>query len=465
MAHRIALAGAGNCNNMATGIPITRSSDARGRATDSLFAPDRLSSAPMLRDDILAGRRAACETVWNPEDDRRRDRLYFGDNLPILRTLLDDRDVRGRIRLIYIDPPFASKSVYKSRSLADAYADALDGADYLDFMRRRFIVMSELLADNGSIYVHLDDRMVFHVKVMMDEIFGAENFRNLITRQKCHPKNYTRNSYGNVSDYILFYTKSDRYVWNRPMLPWTEKRKSEEYPCVERSTGRRYKRVPLHAPGVRNGDTGKAWKGINPPPGKHWQYRRETLDRLDAAGEIYWSSNGNPRRKVYADQSEGVPIQDIWMDVKDQTNQNARITGYPTEKNLDLLTRIVSASSNPGDLVMDCFAGSGTALEAAAKLGRAWIGIDDSIEAIDTIIKRLRFGLHRMGDFAQSRRSRSKTLDVTIHPPLFDTERDDQTHPLGGLRYEDSQKIKPDFSFLVSVDCWEEYVKRAKGLE
>ena len=379
--------------------------------------------------------------------------------------MLDDRDVRGRIRLIYIDPPFASNSVYKSRSLAYAYVDALDGAGYLDFMRRRLIVMRELLADDGSIYVHLDDRMVFHVKVMMDEIFGAENFRNLITRQKCHPKNYTRNSYGNVSDYILFYTKSDKYVWNRPMLQWTDKRKSEEYPYVERSSGRRYKRVPLHAPGVRNGDTGKAWKGINPPPGKHWQYRRETLNRMDADGEIYWSSNGNPRRKVYADQSEGVPIQDIWMDVKDQTNQNARITGYPTEKNLDLLKRIVSASSNPGDLVMDCFAGSGTALDAAVALGREWIGIDDSIESINTIIKRLRFGLHRMGDFVKSRRSRSETPGVPVHPQLFDTELSVRTHPPGGLRYEDGQKIKPDFRFLVSADRWEEYVKRAKGLE
>ena len=447
---------------MAIGTPITRSGDALGRLAYSDSIPVGLPSSQAEREDALKGRRAICETVWLPQDDQCRNRLYFGDNLPILRTLLDDRDVRGKVRLVYIDPPFASNSVYKSRSLADAYADALNGAEYLVFIRRRLIVMSELLANDGSIYVHIDERMVFHVKLIMDEIFGAENFRNMITRQKCHPKNYTRNSYGNVSDYILFYTKSDKYVWNRPMLPWTEERKSREYPYTEQGTGRRYKRVPIHAPGVRNGDTGKAWRGIDPPPGKHWQYRRETLDRLDAAGEIYWSSNGNPRRKVYADQSEGVPIQDIWLDVKDQTNQNSRITGYPTEKNLDILTRIINASSNSGDMVMDCFAGSGTALEAATALGREWIGMDDSIEAIDTIVRRMRFGLHRMGDFVKGRRSHSDTSATSAHPQLFNAEPSEQPHPPGGLRYEDSQEIKPDFRFLISGDCWEEYVKRAK---
>ena len=206
--------------------------------------------------------------------------------------------------------------------------------------------------------------MVFHIKVIMDEVFGPDNYRNCITRKKCNPKNYTRKKYGNVSDYVLFYTKSENYVWNRPVEPWTESR-AKEYQYIEPETGRRYMKVPVHAPGVRHGETGKPWRGMLPPPGKHWQFPPSRLDEFDAAGEIFWSSNGNPRRKVYLDESDGIGVQDIWMDFRDAHNQNICITGYPTEKNPDLLKRIVEASSNPGDLVLDCYSGSGTTLAAA----------------------------------------------------------------------------------------------------
>ncbi|GAB4452462.1 MAG: hypothetical protein Fur0044_47560 [Anaerolineae bacterium] len=144
---------------------------------------------------------------------------------------------------------------------------------------------------------------------------------------------------------------------------------------------------------------------MNPPPGKHWQYPPKTLDEMDARGEIYWSPNGNPRRKVYLDESSGVPVQDIWLEFRDAHNQNIKITGYPTEKNPDLLARIIEASSNPGDLVLDCFAGSGTTLDVAARLGRRWIGIDNSPEAIKTTLRRFATGLERMGDFVAQRPS------------------------------------------------------------
>jgi adenine-specific DNA-methyltransferase len=145
--------------------------------------------------------------------------------------------------------------------------------------------------------------MAFHIKVIMDEVFGAKNFRSWITRKKCNPKNYTRRTYGNVSDFILFYSKSDNYVWHRPVNTWTDSHMTKEYPCVDEQ-GRRYKKVPVHAPGVRNGKTGQQWRGVNPPPGKHWQYTPTRLDEMDARGEIYWSPTGNPRRKVYWDNSQ-----------------------------------------------------------------------------------------------------------------------------------------------------------------
>lgn len=224
-------------------------------------------------------------------------------------------------------------------------------------------------------------------------------FRNWITRKKCNPKNYTKKVYGNISDFILFYTKSDRYIWNRPFEKWTEEKAKKEYPYIEEKTGRRYKRVPLHAPGVRHGKTGKPWMGISPPPGKHWQFTPQKLDEMNARGEIYWSKNGNPRRKVYLEESQGIPVQDIWLDYRDAHNQNIKITGYPTEKNPELLARIIQTSSNHDDLVIDCFSASGTTLAVASELGRKWIGIDRSYEAIATTLRRFAKGCEPMGDF------------------------------------------------------------------
>ena len=317
-------------------------------------------------------------------------KLYFSDNLIVLSNLLQDDKVKGKVRLIYIDPPYGTNSVFMTKDQKGAYTDLLTGAAYLEFMRERLILLRELLADDGSIYVHLDNNTIFEVKLILDEVFGAKNFRNFITRKKCNSKNYTRKTYGNVSDYILFYTKSDNYVWNRPFEEWDEDKILKEYPCVEKETSRRFKKVPIHAPGTRNGETGKMWRNMMPPKGKHWQYTPEKLDELDRKNEIYWSPTGNPRRKVYLDLSEGIPIQDIWLDYLDAYNQNIRVTGYPTEKNLSLLQRIIETSSNKGDLVLDCFCGSGTTLVAADMLSREWIGIDSSSLAIDTIIQRLK---------------------------------------------------------------------------
>jgi adenine-specific DNA-methyltransferase len=138
---------------------------------------------------------------------------------------------------------------------------------------------------------------------------------------------------------------------------------------------------------------------VNPPPGKHWQYPPRVLDEMDAHGEIYWSPTGNPRRKIYFDQSEGVPVQDIWLEYRDAHNQNIEVSGYPTEKNPALLARIIEASSNPWDIVLDCFSGSGTTLSAASHKGRRWIGVDNSPEAISTTMRRFGKGLEPMGDF------------------------------------------------------------------
>lgn len=335
---------------------------------------------------------------------KHSNRLYLAENAALLRDLLDDKEIKGKVRLVYIDPPYATGSEFATRELEHAYDDVAVGAQYLEFLRERLVLLRELLAEDGSIYVHLDNKMAFAAKVLMDEVFGAKNFRNWITRVKSNRKNYTRKQYGNVSDYILFYAKSSSYIWNRSYEQWDDASMRREYQYVEEATGRRYKKVPVHAPGVRNGATGGEWKGMMPPPGKHWQYIPDKLDEMDAKGEIYWSPSGNPRRKIYFDKSEGIPVQDVWTGMRDAHNQNIRITGYPTEKPLELLERIIAASSSEGDTVLDCFAGSGTTLAAAEKQGRRWVGIDNSVTAVETTIKRLIRGVEPMGNFVSARK-------------------------------------------------------------
>ncbi|MDR3367111.1 MAG: site-specific DNA-methyltransferase [Prevotellaceae bacterium] len=348
--------------------------------------------------------------IW--QNGNSANRLYFGDNLTVMNELLRDETVKGKIRLIYIDPPYATNSIFQTRTQQDAYTDLLTGKDYVGFMRERLLLMHDLLSDDGSIYVHLDSKMIFHIKILMDDIFGEASFRGMVTRKKCKAKNITKNSFGNISDYILFYTKSSNAVWNRQYEQWTDEKILKEYPFIEEGSGRRYKRVPIHAPGTRNGETGKMWHEMMPPKGKHWQFTPDKLDELDKNGEIYWSSTGNPRRKVYLDESNGIAVQDIWLDYLDINNQNTQTTGYPTEKNLDMLKRIILASSNRGDLVMDCFAGSGTTLVAANELGRRWIGIDIGNEAIKVMLNRFQNGTQTLDEHIGNKRGTAKMPDL-----------------------------------------------------
>jgi adenine-specific DNA-methyltransferase len=407
--------------NLATGIPKNKWSSEINNFLPSGAALDVKLTYEGKREeqDILMTEPASIDVLWRGGIDRKEQEenfLYYGDNMPILVSLLQNPEIRGKVKLIYIDPPFATNSIFQSRAQGDGYRDLLVGAHYIEFLRERLILLRELLAKDGSIYIHLDENIAFHIKVIMDEIFGKGNFRNWITRKKCNPKNYTRKTYGNISDFILFYTKSDTYTWNRSVEEWTDEHALKEYPCVEKETGRRYKKVPVHAPGVRNGETGMLWHGMLPPPGKHWQFTPQKLDEMDARGEIYWSPTGNPRRKVYFESSNGVPVQDIWLDFRDAHNQNIEVTGYPTEKNPELLTRIIEASSNPGDLVLDCFSGSGTTLAVASQLKRRWIGIDNGVEAIATTLRRFAQGLEPMGDFVSLRQ-----MQVSPTTSIWDT--------------------------------------------
>ena len=306
--------------------------------------------------------------------------FIFGDNLLVLKELLFTH--RNKVDLIYIDPPFGTGQDFNSVENIKAYSDKLVDSVFLEFLRKRLILLRELLSEKGSIYLHIDKKIGHYVKIIMDEIFGYDNFINDITRIKCNPKNFARNAYGNYSDMILFYAKNrDNNIWNEVTEPMLEEKRKELFPKKHPKFGY-YTTNPIHAPGKTiDGDPGKEWKGIMPPKGRHWRYSRDVLTELDNQGLIEWSEKGNPRKIVLASEHKGFKVQDVW-EFKDK---GLSYVDYPTQKNHDLLERIILNSSNKNSIVLDCFAGSGSTLKIANKLNRKWIGIDNSTHSYETI--------------------------------------------------------------------------------
>jgi adenine-specific DNA-methyltransferase len=334
-----------------------------------------------------------CEFV-KQNNSESINKIIECENLTALKKLITDFNLAGKIDLVYIDPPFATNNSFtitnerastisNSKNGKIAYTDNLTGYEFIEYLRERLILLKKLLSDKGSIYLHIDYKIGHYVKMIMDEIFGIENFRNDITRIKCNPKNFSRKAYGNIKDLILFYSKSDNLIWNEPKLPYTAEDKIKLFPKKDK-TGRNYTTIPLHAPGeTQNGNTSKAFKGILPPAGRHWRTDTETLELWDNQGLIEWSDKGNPRKILYFDEQDGKRLQDIW-EYKDP-----QYPVYPTEKNDDLLNIIIQTSSNKDSIVLDCFCGSGTTLKAAHLNNRKWIGIDKSTEAIRASMNKL----------------------------------------------------------------------------
>ncbi len=372
--------------------------------------------------------------------------LNYGDNLDILRRYLDDQSVD----LIYLDPPFNSNADYNvlfaekdgtqahaqikafgdtwtwDLQAAQEYAqvlhsghdrvakalkglyDFLGGSDmlaYLSMMALRLIELRRVLKPTGSIYLHCDPTASHYLKIIMDAVFGPENFRSEIAWKRTFAHGSAKR-YGPIHDTIYFYAKTDAYVWTALKQGLSEEYVSKHFRQVDEATGKLFQPISLTGPGIRHGESGKRWDGHDPTSvGRHWALpgaivrqlglvsatSHQALDALNAAGRIYWpkKEGGVPRLKWYVDDAVGSAIPDFWADIPPIGAKAAERLGYPTQKPEALLERIISASSNEGDVVLDPFCGCGTSIAAAQKLGRRWIGIDITHLAVNLIKVRL----------------------------------------------------------------------------
>jgi len=354
----------------------------------------------MKREEVLAQTPAA---PWQlvrsfcserPHGDGWRNLLVWGDNLLALRELLNDQQgqdrfgTRGKIKLIYIDPPFATRQDFM-KDKEKAYRDKVLGAQFIEFLRRRLVLLREILAEDGSIYVHLDFKKVHYLKAVLDEIFGEENFVNDITWLRSTAHNMRTKGWTRCNDTLLFYSKTEKFLFNEQYNGYSSQQLSR---FKRDENGELYKGENLTFSGA-NKTRQFVWRGTQPPPNRSWGADIDQLEKWWAEGRILKKKDGTPRldglKILLRETKGGSPVTTNWTDVERIGNTSSERTDYPTQKPEKLIGRIIQASSNEGDIVLDCFAGSGTTPIVAEKLGRRWIAMDCGKLAIYTTQKRL----------------------------------------------------------------------------
>jgi DNA modification methylase len=376
-----------------------------------------------------------------------RNTLFYGDNLAILREHVEDESVD----LVYLDPPFNSNANYnllfkapdghQSQAQIEAFDDTWhwnpsaeqafdevmqsgnsDAAEmlrsmvsflgrndmmaYLTMMAVRLIELHRVLKPTGSLYLHCDPTASHYLKILLDAVFGPTNFLNEIIWKRTHAHGSSKR-YGPVHDLLLFYAKSSAFVWTNPRTEHARDYIEKHFRNIDEATGKLFSPITLTGSGIRKGESGKPWKGTNPTNvNRHWALPgaileglgisggtvQDRLNALDDAGRIFWpkSEDGTPRLKWFVTDLNGMAVPDTWTDIPPISAQAKERLGYPTQKPLALLERIIAASSNEGDLVLDPFCGCGTTVHAAQKLNRRWIGIDITHLAIHLIQRRLK---------------------------------------------------------------------------
>ncbi len=361
------------------------------------------------------------------------NRLYFGDNLEWLGNRKEFPD--ASVDLVYLDPPFNSNADYNvlfretsgevSQAQFHAFTDTWSWADaaetyhqfvdtcpnvavvemmeafhsflknspmmaYLAMMAPRLVELHRVLKETGSLYLHCDPTASHFLKLMLDSVFGSKRFVNEIIWKRTSAHNDPGRC-GKIHDVILFYAKGDEHTWNVVYTPYTEEYIKQEFRPDE--DGRFVKYENLTAPSHGRDSGRDTWRGTKPPPSRMWSKSLEKREELFAAGRIKTTADGRPIMrglKTFLDELPGVPLQSIWSDIPRVGNTSKERLGYDTQKPQALLERIIGASSNPGDVVLDPFCGCGTTIHAAQKVGRQWIGIDITYLAINLIKRRLR---------------------------------------------------------------------------
>ena len=352
------------------------------------FAPD--APAGVVADDV----------EWSAWPDRfdRGGLLFHGDNKEVLAHLLAS-GFRGKVDLVYIDPPFDSGADYvrkvqlrgasgsarldgETYTLGEQiqYTDIWANDTYLQFMYERLLLIKELMAERSAIYLHADTNRNYMLRSLLDEVFGSDAFVNEVVWRRADAHN-DPNRFGAIHDTVFYYAIGER-KWSGPTTDLVSAKLETDAHYVWDASRQRYFRLgDLRGPGDRG--PRYTFKGID----RHWKWSKSKLEEADRKGELYFTKNGIPFYRLYID-NEIVPVQDLWMDIP-QVKSGAEKVDFPTQKPEALISRIVRASSNPGDLVLDCFIGSGTTAAVAQKLGRRWIGADINKGAIRTTGKRI----------------------------------------------------------------------------
>ena len=344
---------------------------------------------------------AQLKESYGEAKDGWMNKLFWGDNLQVMSHML--RDFRGMIDMVYIDPPFDSKAQYKktikvkSQDISNdmmsfeekQYNDIWTNDTYLQYIYERIILLKELLKDTGTIWVHCDMSKGHYIKVLLDEVFGQENFVNQITWKRTFAHGdmgQGAKHLGRISDYIFVYGKTPALKLNSVYTPYDDEYVKRVFKNMDED-GRRWQSVSLTGPGgAAKGNPYYEFLGVS----RYWQYSEENMKRLYKEGRIYQSKEGAvPRRKMYLDESKGVPLQDIWTDIVPVQGASIENTNYPTQKPITLLKRILEVATDPGDIVFDCFMGSGTTQAVALEMGRKYIGADINLGAIQITTKRL----------------------------------------------------------------------------
>ncbi len=350
------------------------------RKEDILSNEDGVFPVPLQVEKVYNGERKSYKDGW-------RNMIVYGDNLQFLKTCYEDKDplvkglVKGKVKLIYIDPPFATESDFNTGSGAKAYSDKVKGAEFIEFLRRRLVLAKELLAKDGSIFVHLDQKKIHHIKLVLDEIFGESNFRNEIVWKRTSAHNDAGKLGINI-EYILYYSNSETFTWNQLYDSYSEKHLKRFRNKDKRGL---WTDSPLTAKGLKGAGYTYEYKGIS----GYWRCPISTMKELDKDDRLHFTKNGGIRVKKYLNELPGIPLQALWDTINPINSQSKERVNYPTQKPEELLQRIISMTTNEGDIVLDFFAGSGVTAAVCEKMKRKWIASDIGKLSFYTIQKRI----------------------------------------------------------------------------